>query len=397
MIFYHILGTYFLFYSIYTSFHLLNGSKRVSREKKGKNIDISYQEWVVFLPAYKPGKVFLEVLEAIQNAAFPGKLHIYVLLQEASEEIASKIKAYDGVYVEEKSFKEVIGNPYHEVLRYMCRQTKDRISKGELQPTHVVLLDKDNIVASDFFEVMASNIQDYDIVQGRRAPLKVETAGQAYDALAEALNDAMFRMSRMKIGASPEFSGSGLVFDFASFDYATTHLDPKAPGMDKNLLIQLLLRDQPPLIGYIPEAVIYEEKTEKLEALQSQRVRWFGNQYYNALYYWKKLFSKGKLDTIDYAIALFRPPRSVHWLLLLLGTGLELICWMFFGSFFPLFSVSLLATGLGITKFVLSEKKRGKWFRQIMKKVPSIALNNLLSVWKGIQKKSQGKFIHTEH
>ena len=50
----------------------------------------------------------------------------------------------------------------------------------------------------------------------------------------------MMRASRSILKAPIELSGSGFIAEFELLSGAIHNLDAKAPGMDKNLLIQLL-------------------------------------------------------------------------------------------------------------------------------------------------------------
>ncbi|MEH0155781.1 glycosyltransferase family 2 protein [Limibacter armeniacum] len=395
-ILYSIIGIYCLFYAVYNTINLLAGVLWLHNKRKAiGGADTSNLEWVVFLPAYKPNERLLEALKVIRRASFDGTLHIYVLFQDADQRIVKQAQAF-GCIIEQKSFSHVQGNPYHEALRHMAGTLKKWVGEGLLNPSHIVLLDKDNLVDVGFFSKAALYTDDYEIVQGCRKPLSTSSAGAVYDAMAESLNDTMLRASKMLQRSCPEFSGSGIVFPVETFNYLVNHLDGRAPGMDKNLMIQLLLRNLPVKVAYVPEAMLYEEKTDDLEALKRQRVRWFGNQYFNAIYYGKKLFKKGGQKALDYLLALYRPPRSVHWLLALVGAALEVIfLWNASWVPFPFFTISFLTIALGVLAFVLEAPRRMNSFFRLIIFAPILAWNNLISAFKGVQKKSQGKFIHT--
>lgn len=400
MIIYYLLGSYFLFYALYTSLNLGLGYYWKNRYKiPFWKVNTSELEWIVILPAYNPDERFLQVLDSISNAYFDGKLHVYILFQRADEKIVSAAKKYNYI-IEENIFYNPAGNPYHDALRHISENIRQWVREGKMNPSHVVLLDKDNLVTKKFFERMALYTDYYEVLQGQRRPLETKTAGQVYDALAESMNDSMMRAAKMQLGSCPEFSGSGLVFPVGTYDYLVNHLDSRAPGMDKNLLIQLLLRgkNESPSVGYIPEAILYEEKTAQIDNLQKQRIRWFGNQYFNALYYTPKLLRKGSWAAIDYAISICRPPRSVHGGMAILGSVVELTLWTAFGfQFIPMFSIGLGITMLGMGAFILeAPAKRISYFSKLVTHTPLIMFNNIKSVWQGIGKKSQGSFIHTE-
>ena len=60
----------------------------------------------------------------------------------------------------------------------------------------------------------------------------------------------------------------------------------------------------------------FRRKTTDLEAHNPQRLRWFGEQYYNALYHARDLvasaFRYRRLAAFDYLLTLWRPPRSLQ-------------------------------------------------------------------------------------
>jgi len=189
-------------------------------------------------------------------------------------------------------------------------------------------------------------------------------------------------------GLPPELSGSALLFKIEAFNIATRNLDARAPGMDKNLLIQLLLANKK--ISYVPDAQVLEEKTDNNEVIKKQRIRWFGNQYFNAFYWGKALLLKGKPATLDYAITLYRPPRSIQMVILPILASLEITF-----NINYIFALSTILTFTGILVFLVKEKIWQEAFK-IAFTLPRMAFDNLKSALKGSSKKQQGKFISTE-
>ncbi|NTU74305.1 hypothetical protein HGB07_09295, partial [Candidatus Roizmanbacteria bacterium] len=148
---------------------------------------------------------------------------------------------------------------------------------------------------------------------------------------------------------------------------------------------------------------LHEEKTDDLQVLHAQRVRWLGVQYYIALTYGLKLLITGlkkrQWSPIDYAISLMRPPRSVQVLLVPLLALIEVLIYIINGKFIysvPILSISTLLLVLGVGIFMIVSGFMPLFVRVAMS-LPKFALSNLAASIKGIQKKNQGKFIHTEH
>ena len=175
----------------------------------------------------------------------------------------------------------------------------------------------------------------------------------------------MFRAANSRLNVLPEVSGSAALIETNTFCNAIENLDSKAPGYDKNFMVQLLTGN--PVKGiFIPASKIYEEKTDDLDSFQPQRVRWFGEQYYNALFSGKKLIQawvKGRWSALVYLIILWRPPRSTQLFIVPTFGILELSAFLvskewFLG--FPVLSVASLMIIASILIFLISHHLLGK-------------------------------------
>ena len=87
-------------------------------------------------------------------------------------------------------------------------------------------------------------------------------------------------------------------------------------GFDKEIELKILKQGHK--IGYLDDAMVYDEKVQKDDAFTNQRRRWLSAQL---LYFWQdigsailELFRRGNLDYFDKAIQFVQPPR-----ILLLG------------------------------------------------------------------------------
>ncbi|UZR98020.1 glycosyltransferase [Chondrinema litorale] len=382
-IIYYSIGLYFLFYSFYWFFLSIMGMI-YSKSKRIKNNDyIKIDNLVILFPAYKPDLKLLEAVKAAKAIKNIPKAEILIILQEDVNNI-KELLLEEEITIVEKNFKNVNGNPYHEVLRFSASVCK------ELNASHILLLDKDNIANNDFInQIFSFGNPNADVWQGKRKALNQENNWATYDSFSEKLNDMLLREAKQALDLPPELSGSAILFKTEVFENAVNNLDSRAPGMDKNLLIQLLLSNK--IISYVPEAIVWEEKTASSEVLQTQRIRWFGNQYFNALYWGIALLKKQKPACLDYLITLYRPPRSIQIVLLPILMILELLTF----KFIEIFSYSFLFTIGGILLFLIKENAWSSAY-SIAQKLPIMAFRNLKSAANGVSKKQQGKFISTE-
>ncbi len=385
LVIYYLLGGYVLFYSLYwcylsifsTIYHFYNTHNL--HKKKSK---LHIEKLLIIFPAYEPNRQLLKAIEAAQKMNTEIPVQIMVLLQKDTYQIKEHLQKLD-IHLIEKSFLSAKGNPYHEALRVCATQAI------QFNASHVLLLDKDNICEQNFMSnIIKFGNTSADVWQGKRIGIKQKSSAAIYDTISEKINDALLREAKQIQKLPPELSGSAIVFKTEAFHTATNKLDHRAPGMDKNLLIQLLLANKK--IDYVPQAIVAEEKTEDEKILKTQRMRWFGNQYFNAFYWGLNLIKKGKFATIDYCITLYRPPRSIQLVLLPILSAIELIF-----SLGLLFTLSWWFTVLGIVIFIAKEKLWKSVF-SIFIFLPKVAINNLVSAIKGSSKKQQGKFLATE-
>jgi cellulose synthase/poly-beta-1,6-N-acetylglucosamine synthase-like glycosyltransferase len=393
---------FLLFYSLYWLALIVLGY--ANPKAIGENKNPTNPHLLLVLPAYKPGPIFKEVLNSIEKAIEARKnINVYVLLQEADSEYADFVKS-KGFFVEEKSFGHLGGNSYQHALRHITHTIQRECDKGTWCPEFLMLVDKDNLLDKDYFNNIPESIYDsYDIMQGKRSSLSVSNSVAFFDNTTEALNDTMFRKAKQNMGLMIEISGSGALIEAELFSEAITSLDPRAPGFDKNFMVQLLSHKRDVRTIYWPSSELYEEKTSALEAHNPQRLRWFGEQYYNALYHGKTLlkaaFTYRRLAAFDYIITLWRPPRSIQVVITPIAAALEIAWYAYFGSwplYLPLFTASAGILGLAVALFLISQKALGLAMKHGFQ-LPKLAFNNLFNAAKSVKKENQGKFIHTTH
>lgn len=397
-----LIAVFTLFYSLYWLALVLIGfgsPKADFKQANSRNPNI-----LLILPAYRPGPIFTTVLDSVKTAIRGRQnIRVYVLLQEAE-------KAYDlyarelGFHTENKNFGHLGGNSYQQALKYIARTIQNTFSQKSWEPEFVMLIDKDNLLAEDFFARIPLNIYDsYDIVQGRRASISATSAVAFFDSMTEALNDTMFRKAKQNLGLMIEISGSGALIETELFVDAINRLDPKAPGFDKNFMVQLLSCKRDVRAIYWPASELKEEKTSEMAAHNPQRLRWFGEQYYNALYHFGTLLRSAiqyrRAAALDYLLTLWRPPRSIQAVATPFAAIVELVWLMVVGKWplgLPLFTLSAVILTVAVGLFLVSQNAFGNALKHGLK-IPLLAWNNIFNAAKSIRKENQGKFIHTIH
>lgn len=383
-----IIGIPALLYAIYYAGLVEVG---MSHRAKPNNTDFQPNTLVV-LPAYKPSQLFIQVLKQLEEA-LPNDYSVLVLFQEANQEIVDQANAeFSQFDIQCESFSHLGGNSYQHALKYIATYASQI---ENLQ--YVMLLDKDNLVTPTFFpELHHYGSSELDIIQGKRASLNSNGNIKFFDTISEILNDTMFRSAKCKLGLPLEISGSGALIKKDLFIHAILNLDPKAPGFDKNFMVNAILGQSNLKTQFVPTAILHEEKTSNLESYKNQRVRWFGEQYYNALINGPKLLASRKLMALDYFITLIRPPRSIMFAILPLAAALEFTA-MILGWSNSIYSI-VAAVLVFVSSFGLVAKHNltGQAFKAAIS-FPALLISNIKSVMGSLQKRNLGKFIHTDH
>lgn len=388
---------YFIFYTWFMFLAVVSAIIFRIRYKTSSYTGKTKKRFALMLPAYKASNQLLHVIDACYSQNYPREQYdVFVLAQHCSDELIRAVRA-TGAIVFKKTFDDSPGNPYLFALNYFI----DRIEQfAKNNPYNaIVLIDKDNLLAENFLAVINQRFQEgRRAVQGRRRPFNLDTSAACLDYLSETMNDQMLRAAKAAFGLSAEVSGSGMAFDVDLYKKAISAVDLQSPVHDKTFYLELLkLKTH---VFYEPEAILYEEKTESYHAIAGQRTRWIGGQFYLLKHNFFRLLWLGvrqmRIDPIDYAITLFKIPRSLHIL------GLSF--WIVFGFLFPSLS---MVSGVGwiyytlgyfasILFFLIIDSAPRQVYRALLSS-PMFVYSMVTSTIKSITQKIQGKFIHTSH
>ena len=397
-----VLCVYFLFYSLYWLFLTIFGLPE--GKSKSRIGNPTNPELLLVLPAYKPGKIFFQVLDSVAAAIRGRNIKVVVLFQECDDQELIAYAKASNFFVEEKSFANEKGNTYQRALKYVTQLITQGRKKNICQPEFVMLVDKDNLLSLDFFNSIPQGLYDrFDIIQGKRKAIQSTGAIALFDTISELLNDMMFRRAKFRMGGMIEISGSGSLIETDLFVQTINKLDPKAPGFDKNFMVNLLTSKREVRTIYWPDSILLEEKTSEINSYNPQRVRWFGEQYYNAIYHAQSLVGaflrQKRFSALDYWITLCRPPRSIHVMTAPFFAMLELGWFAYAGEWYftiPVLTISFVLMMFSVLIFLSSEKLLSRALMNSFK-LPLLAWNNLFNAVTSIRRENQGKFIHTTH
>lgn len=285
--------------------------KRRGRGRRSFDRRIAY-----LIPAYREGEV---VVHAARSALATGytrdRQKVVVIADHCSKLVEDAVRA-EGAQVVSVDFEQ---STKVKALRAGLEQV------GPEWDT-VVILDADNLVEDDFpSRIAAARNAGLRVVQGRRVAKNYNTSLAALDGLMEHVHNVVFRSGQRALGLPAHLIGSGMAFERRLLGWCLERAQVVG-GFDKALQAELCSRGVD--VGYVPDAVVYDEKVDNAAALQSQRRRWLATQVASLPRYVRTTFEGlARCEATGLALLLLAlvPPRS----LLLLGLcGLSLVAWL---------------------------------------------------------------------
>lgn len=391
---YLIIASILLFYSVY-----MFGTIVASLFYKAPSYSSTKQEKhsvLIFYPAYKADLNLVRNISHMRNQILNLEAKIYVLSQDSGTIIGEKLKSVSD-YFDSKSFSSLKGNSYHHALEYAVSQIGKFSNARENKFESVLIMDPDNTMGSESIKrLIQGRVNGANVALSKRASISQDESVSLFDGLSERINDYMLRRAKQVLRLTPELSGSGMMLETKLFTKAVLKLDKKAPGMDKQLLINMMFECENLNIIFDEKAVVYDEKTTDSASFNRQRLRWFGNQYYNAKKFGIKLLTSGKLSLMDYAVVLCRPPRSFQLVASVVFVPLDLVLFYFNLVPFPLLTTSTVFLGLSVVIFLQKEGLLSQIVKMIFPIVKTSMVNGL-TVLKSLKPDTEGSFIHTRN
>ncbi len=381
-IYFTIAAVYVLIFAIGSSF---SGKKKLVAAKQIRKV-------AVLIPGYKEDAVIVEVAQEALKQVYPtDKYDVIIIADSFQPQTITKLKQLP-IQVIEVSFD---------------KSTKSKaLNKAMAQLPNdydiALILDADNIMATDFIsKINIAFDAGFQVVQGHRVAKNTNTAFAILDAVSEELNNSIFRKGHRALGLSSALIGSGMAFDYQQFKKRMTEIHAIG-GFDKELELTLL-RDGY-TIEYLKDALVFDEKVQKVEVFENQRKRWLSAQF---IYFGRFFFSgvkhlvlKGNIDFFDKVYQMVSPPR-------VLLIGLTTIISATYTALHFIFPESNLAAisyiswlsvwGAVVVAFILAIPTNFynyQTFKALLT-LPKAFFSMFLSLFK--LKGANKKFIHTQH
>lgn len=340
--------------------------------------------FLVLIPSYKEDKVIGDTVQAALSQQYPQEyFRVMVISDQMNESTNDHLRSMGA---------EILEIHYEESSKALALQSAIRSCQSDAPSDYVVILDADNIIASDYLEQVNRYTQQTQckVLQTHRTAKNLNTSTAILDAAIEEMNNSIFRLGHVQLGFSSALIGSGMVMDYTWFAENIFHTH--SAGEDKELE-ELLLR-QHIHIHYADSIRVLDEKVQQKEAMGKQRKRWIATQFFLAGLMWKRVpqaILKGNGDYLLKAFQSIIPPRSILMaLLFMLAILTTLIPFLSCEKWWVLL-IALLA-GMYIA---IPTSMRNKQLYQALKEVPYFVCSMVVNLFRS--KGASKKFIHTSH
>ena len=353
----------------------------------------TFRRFAVLFPAYKEDRVIASSVRGFLQQDYPQELFDIIVISDQMQDATNE-------ELRSLPIRLLIAD-YRDSSKAKALTMAMESVSGEHYDI-VAIMDADNLTSPDFLaEINRAFDNGARSVQAHRTGKNMNTDISVLDGISEEINNGIFRSGHNALGLSAALSGSGMAFEAEWFRNNVRLLE--TAGEDKEL--EVLLLRQRIHTTYLPQIPVYDEKTQKEEAIGNQRKRWIAAQFgilRHSLSGLREAVSKGNMDYCDKILQWMLPPRLIQlagvfgltfiftvigvWQAVQ-GAGQE---WTAAIKWWILSAAQIMAMLLPIPGRLL-DKRLGK----AILRIPLLALTTLGNLFK--LKGAYKKFIHTEH
>lgn len=375
---------YLLFYAIASKFY------RAPHYPEARTL----RRFAVLFPAYKEDRVILSSIRSFLEQDYPQELFEIIVISdqmqpETNEALrALPIRLLMADYTESSKAKALA-------------MAMDNVDTNVYDI--VVIMDADNMTTPEFLSTINRAFDSgVKSIQAHRTGKNLNTDISVLDGASEEINNGFFRSGHNAVGLSAGLSGSGMAFEAEWFHQHVKYL--QTAGEDKEL--EAMLLHQRIYIAYLADLPVFDEKTQKKEAISNQRKRWIAAQFgalRASLPHLPKALLQGNFDYCDKILQWMLPPRLIQLAgvfgLTFVFTVIGIILsvrnggyeWTMAIKWWILSAAQVAAMTLPVPGGQLFTKQVGK----AIMKMPMLAVTMVGNLFK--LKGANKKFIHTEH
>ena len=256
--------------------------------------------FLVLIPAYREDSVILNTTHHILKQNYSEDCFKVVVISDAMSQDTNQELASLPITLLQPSFKK---SSKAKALQYAMTEVEGNYD-------YVMILDADNIVASDFLSRLNTIVQPTRVIQCHRTAKNADNNIAVLDGISEEINNSLFRRGHSQLGLSAGLIGSGMCFDYNLFAKDVMQLSSAVEDRE----LEGLLARQGVHIHYADDIMVYDEKVSSSENFQRQRLRWMSGQVQTLMLmlpYLPKAILHGNVNYVDKTIQQALIPRSL--------------------------------------------------------------------------------------
>lgn len=263
------IGGYLLFNVAYLLMSAIAGRMGSADDVSSSIVVDRFRRIAVLIPAYKEDAVIVGSVIANLNQTYPSNRYDLIVIADSFQpQTLEKLSRYP-IQVICVEFEQ---STVQKSIIYALNSLPENVYDI------VVISDADNHMAPDFLERINQAFgQGWRAVQGHRVAKNTNKGVAIFDAMNEEVNNNLFRAGQRALGLSAMCTGSGMAFEPTLLKDALDQIKTVG-GYDKEL--EMLLTINHIKVGYLQEAIIYDEKVQNVAVFNKQRTRWIAAQVY---------------------------------------------------------------------------------------------------------------------
>jgi len=343
----------------------------------------------VLIPSYKEDHIIVNTARKAAEHDYPKDcFDVFVAADQLQQETIEKLRAIP-VNVLEVQFE--IGSKARSLNKLLNHIPDNKYDVA-------IILDADNVMMPGVLEKVNDAYQKgFRAVQVHRTAKNRNTPVAILDAMAEEINNHIFRRGQRAVGFSCSTIGSGMSFEFNKIKEIYNKPGILGnPACDREVDFEIMKANI--CIEFIDDAYVLDEKVSSKEVYERQRTRWLESQIIHLRLFFDK--KQGYVPkTKDFWNRLFynmAPPRLIFLFSFFAVFVLYLVEYFTkYAILYPPYLYWLVLTFVYLSIFPLS-LPRHLWtwstFKAILH-VPVLVLSMLKALFK--MKVSRKEFLHT--
>lgn len=331
--------------------------------------------FAIIYPAYKDDEYILPSINSFLQQDYPIDCYdIIVVADHLLPETILKLSQLPIMLIEAK-FKN---SSKMKSVKVAMKQ----LNEGEYDIA--LIMNADNVAENDLLNDLNNTYASgSNAIQTHRIRKERTNNIAVLNAIADEINNSIFRTGHAILGLSASLNGSGMAFDFNWFK---AHINKIDDDDDEKVIESLLLKERI-YIEYLDNTHIYATRKEGKKNFYAQRRSWIRAQYSslaaNIGNLPKAIFS-GNFDYADRILQWITFPRTLLLgIILLCGCASLYLNWVTSIKWWILLFVSLLTLAFATPNYLVDNK-----FNKAMKAIPLMAIGMIFNILLNPKKKS---------